>query len=468
VSPRSRIASLVAVAAVLLAIPAPVWAHGLVGRLDSPLPLVVYLAGAAVAVALSFAIAFAHDGRWRPATATATRRVPRPVVLGLRLLGITAWLWVIAQFVVGGSSDAEVGTLFTWVYGWVGLAILSALIAPVWEWLDPFATLHDMGAWLLRRLGIAGWQPAAYPARLASWPAVVGFALFVWLELAYRGADMDAVVVGYTVVALAGMAMFGKDGWRAQGEVFSVWFGLLNRLARYAAAGPASSGWVRRQHFPDGLLGQPWDASLVTLAAIATGAILYDGLSQTEFYFDLFGLPDLATSTLVLAGFLALVSALALLVARRVGMTAMGAGLLPISVGYLIAHYLTYLLGDGQRILVAFADPLQLGWDLTGTAFYEPDTSFPPSFVWTIMFSAVVGGHVLGAWAGHLRTGDPSPASHARRAQVPLAAVMVALTTLTLWSLGQAVFTAEPPATSTSISPSPSPALAALPRPATP
>ena len=173
------------------------------------------------------------------------------------------------------------------------------------------------------------------------------------------------------------MALFGKDGWRAQGEVFSVWFGLLNRLARYAAAGPASSGWVRRQHFPDGLLGRPWDASLVTLAAIATGAILYDGLSQTELYFDLFGLPDLATSTLVLAGFLALVSALALLVARRVGMTAMGAGLLPISVGYLIAHYLTYLLGDGQRILVAIADPLQLGWDLTGTAFYEPDHVVP-------------------------------------------------------------------------------------------
>ena len=205
------------------------------------------------------------------------------------------------------------------------------------------------------------------------------------------------------------MALFGKDGWRAQGEVFSVWFGLLNRLARYAAAGPASSGWVRRQHFPDGLLGRPWDASLVTLAAIATGAILYDGLSQTELYFDLFGLPDLATSTLVLAGFLRSSSALALLVARRVGMTAMGAGLLPISVGYLIAHYLTYLLGDGQRIVMAIADPFQLGWDLTGTAFYEPSIAWlPPSLVWTVMFSAVVGGHVLGAWAGHLRTDDPS------------------------------------------------------------
>ena len=292
-----------------LAIPAPVAAHGLVGRLDSPLPLVVYLAGAAVVVALSFAIAFAHDGRWTPSAATEIRRVPRLLVMLLRVTGLLAWAWVVTQSVVGGSSDAAVGALFTWVFGWVGLAIVSALLGPVWDWLDPFATLHDGGAWLLRRLRIRGWQAAPYPARLAAWPAAIGFAVFVWFELAYRDADMDTVVVGYTIVTLTGMALFGKDRWRAGGEVFSVWFGLINGLARYVSAGPAPSGLVRRQHFPDGLLGRRWDASLVTLAAIATGAILFDGLSQTQPYFELFGLPDLAETTMLLGGFLAFVVA---------------------------------------------------------------------------------------------------------------------------------------------------------------
>ena len=84
----SRIAPVAIVAGLLVVVPAPAAAHGLVGRLDSPLPLVVYLAGAAAAVTLSFAIAFARDGRWRPGTATPIRTVPRPVILALRGLGL--------------------------------------------------------------------------------------------------------------------------------------------------------------------------------------------------------------------------------------------------------------------------------------------------------------------------------------------------------------------------------------------
>ena len=250
------------------------------------------------------------------------------------------------------------------------------------------------------------------------------------------------VVVGYTVITLVGMALYGRERWRQHGEVFSVWFGLLGRLARYASAGAAGSGLVRRQRFPDGLLTKPWDASLVALVAIATGAILYDGLSQTQAFFDLFSIPDLAASTLLLTAFLAIIVALALGVGARIGMTTIGAGLLPISVGYLIAHYLTYLLGDGQRIIVAISDPFQLGWDLAGTAYFEPSTTWLPTLlVWTVMFAAVVGGHVLGAWAGHLRHVDHrAEVRVGRRTQIPLAVVMVGLTTLTLWSLGQAVF----------------------------
>ena len=106
----------------------------------------------------------------------------------------------------------------------------------------------------------------------------------------------------------------------------------------------------------------------------------------------------------------------ALLVTRAVGVPATGAGLLPIAVGYLIAHYLTYLLIDGQNILVAISDPFQRGWDLFGTAFHEPTGDWlPPGLIWTIQLAAVVGGHMLGAWAGHvtLRAVSPRRASRA-------------------------------------------------------
>ena len=64
-----------------------------------------------------------HGDRDTAGPAPGGPRAPAAGTLGLARVG-----WIVAQFVVGGSSDAEVGTLFTWVYGWVGLAIVSALI----------------------------------------------------------------------------------------------------------------------------------------------------------------------------------------------------------------------------------------------------------------------------------------------------------------------------------------------------
>lgn len=442
----SGASALVVVAIALLISPEPVAAHGLSGVLFSPLPLVVYLAGAAVAVALSFAVAFAYRGHWTPRSSGDVRHVPTAIILTLRAIGLVAWAWVVAQFIIGGSSDAEVGTLFTWIYGWVGLALVSALLGPVWGWIDPFSTIYDVGAWLLRAAHLTRPRPASYPKALSAWPAVAGFLVFVWLELAYGGADMAVVVVGYTLITLAAMVLFGKDAWRQHGEVFSVWFGVLGRLALYGPAGPPETGLVRRQRFPDGLLGRPWDASLVALVAAATGAILYDGLSQSRSFLTIFRVPDVALSTLLLGAFLMGLAALALGVGRRVGMTAMGAGLLPISVGYLIAHYFTFLLGDGQRIMIAISDPFQLGWDLFGTVFYERNMGWlSPSMLWAVMFTAVVGGHIVGAWAGHLAAkGATGSGRGVRRAQLPLAVIMVALTALTLWSLGQDVIIEVP------------------------
>lgn len=59
--------------------------------------------------------------------------------------------------------------------------------------------------------------------------------------------------------------------------------------------------------------------------------------------------------------------------------------------------------------------------------------------VWTLQLVAVVGGHMVGAWAGHARIEARAGAPRPRTGEIPLALVMVALTTLTLWSLGQAI-----------------------------
>ncbi len=461
---RTRLASSLGVATGLaLFLPAAVAAHSLNPTYTSRLPLAVYLVGAATTVALSFVFVIVRDVRAAPPDLSGAGRLP-PAWLRypLRFIGLLGWLWIVAQGIAGGESDGDVASLFLWVYGWVGVAMICALLGPVWQFLDPFSTLYDMGAWVLARLGVRGWTPADYPVRLGRWPATIGFAAFVWLELVLVAGPsvLFVVLVGYTAYTLAMMAQFGRDEWRSQGETFTVWFRLLGRLAWFRLVD--EDGRVERRTFGSGLLEPGWTAADVTLAAFGVSSIIFDGLSQTQAFGDLFGLPPILEKTVLLFGFLGIVVLLAFLVARTVGLAAIGAGLLPIAVGYLIAHYLTYLLIDGQRILIAISDPFQKGWDLFGTAFHSPDGSWlPPGLVWTIQLAAVVGGHMLGAWGGHVvAVADAPPGLTApalRRRQVPLAVVMVALTTLTLWSLGQAIIIA-PPANAEVTAPSTRPA----------
>jgi hypothetical protein len=436
----------------LLAAPASVVAHTLNRTYESQLPLVVYLAGAGLAVALSFAFVLVRDLRAEPAPRDeATFELAGPVRVVLRVLGVAALGWIIAQGVVGGASDADVGTLFVWVYAWVGVAILSAFVGPVWQWLDPFSTLHDAGAWVMRRFGVHGWERADYPAALGRWPAVAGFAFVVWLELVLRGAPgrtLFFAVAGYTVLTLALMAQFGRDAWRSNGETFGVWFRLLNRLAPIALAD--ETGRLRRRPFAAGLLEPGWSVADVVLIGLAAGAILFDGLSQTQPWFDVFGAPATAIATLQLAAFLGIVVIATVAVSRLVGLASTGAGLLPIALGYLVAHYLTYLLIDGQRIVIAISDPLQQGSDIFGTAFYQPTGAFlPPGLIWTLQLVSVVGGHMVGAWGGHVAAARGTTRD-VRLRQLPLAATMVALTTLTLWSLGQSIVVSPPSTAATS------------------
>jgi hypothetical protein len=454
-----RIAGILLAVATTLGLPAVATAHSLQGRYESPLPLAVYLIGAGVAVGLSFAFVLLRDRPSLIAPVGEPRPVPAWLRVGLRALGLLAWVWIVAQTGIGGGGDSDVPSLFLWVYGWVGVALLSAFVGPVWPWLDPFTTLHDLGAAGLRAVGVRGWATAPYPVRFGAWPATIGFVFFVWLELVFvqasAGQTLGIVMIAYTVVTLVAMAQFGRDAWNGQGETFSVWFGTLNRLARWRLDPADPSGQhVQRQPLGAGLVGVRWPRAIVVLVAVATASIIFDGLSQTQLYFDLFGAPAVPGATVILLGFLGLVVGAVLLVARIAGLPALGAGLLPIAVGYLIAHYLTFLIGDGQRIIIAISDPLQQGWDLFGTAFFEPGLGWlPPSVLWTVQIVAVVGGHMVGAWAGHqaaLQTDpdaavDEREARDLRRRQLPLAGLMVVLTVVTLWSLGQG--TVQAPAT---------------------
>ncbi len=450
-SRSARLASVGASAALFaLLLPSPVRAHALTAQYQSRLPLAVYVAGAAATVALSFLFVLVRDVRAeRPTLDEAGHLPPAIVRIGLPVIGLVGWAWIIAQGIVGGESAGDVATLFLWVFGWVLVAMLSAIVGPVWHFLDPFSTLHDLLAWVVRRLGVQPWDLADYPAALGRWPAAIGFVVVVWLELILDAGPqvLFITLVGYTVFSLAMMAQFGRDEWRSQGDVFTVWFRLLGKLAIWRLVD--EDGRVARRPFASGLLEPGFSIADVVIIALAVGSILYDGLSQTQIWFDLFGVPGLLPATGIMVVFLGIIVVAAVLVTRAVGVSATAAGLLPIAAGYLFAHYLTYVLIDGQRIVIALSDPFQRGWDLIGFAFHEPAGDWlPAGLIWTLQLAAVVGGHMLGAWGGHVVAALEAPAgltpAQVRNRQIPLAIVMVALTTLTLWSLGQAIVVTPP------------------------
>jgi hypothetical protein len=458
----SRLRAAAALAALAaLVVPGTATAHTLTERYQAPLPLIAYVAGAALAVAMSFVFVMLR-GAGRPDEKTTKEPKPRQVPAwlrnGLSAIGLVAWVWIVAQAITNGQGNGDVASLFLWVFGWVGVALVCSLIGPVWAWLDPFTTIHRLLAAVGSRLGLSSRREgddededvpwADYPDRWGQWPAVIGFAVVIWIELVARvdgGRTLGLLLVAYTLITVAGMSYFGRESWRRNAEIFSVWFGILGRLAPFALHDEPEDGRVVRRPFASGLLAERWTTAELVMVALGTGSIIFDGLSQTQVYFNLFGglsvmgIPAVR-DTLILAGFLALVVAVVVLVARRLSVDALGAGLLPVAVGYLVAHYFTFLLADGQRIVAAINDPLLSGANLLPPqlAFYEPSLPIPPAIIWSIQLAAVVGGHIIGAWAGHAALTDEEPTAPMVR-QLPLATLMVVLTSLTLWSLGQAV-----------------------------
>ena len=274
---------------------------------------------------------------------------------------------------------------------------------------------------------------------------------FVWLELVGAGggpSSLFVVLVGYTAFTLAMMAQFGRDAWRRNGETFSVWFRLLNRLAPFGLVD--DEGRVQRRPFASGLLLPGWTTADIVLVAIGTGSILYDGLSQTTPWFSVFGAPAVPIETLQLLGFLGIIALAALAVARLVGTAATGAGLLPIAVGYLIAHYFTYLLHRRpadhrrhRRSAPAGLGPRRLRLGVL-RADAVPSCRRASSGRSRSRRSSAATCSARGVATSSPRGRSSSGGRSHRTREVPLAVIMVALTTLTLWSLGQSLVVEAP------------------------
>ena len=95
--------------------------------------------------------------------------------------------------------------------------------------------------------------------------------------------------------------------------------------------------------------------------------------------------------------------------------------IVPIVIGYVIAHYLTYLLEVGEQTIVYMSDPFSTGSNWFGTADWPVSYffSFHPTALATIKVLAVVVGHVVGVIAAHDRAIHLLPRKHQLTGQLP-------------------------------------------------
>lgn len=448
-------------------------AHGLGTVRDLPVPTWLFYWGAAIVLGVSFLLLGVlwkqpllerlSDGR-RLAAGLARAITAPPLRVLVQLLAVALFLLVFVSALVG-DTDPFANLAPTWVYVifWLGIPALSVVLGDVWRVLSPWRAIADGAVWAVERTGRRAAPLAAYPERLGRWPAAITLLAFVTMELAYADPasprSLAFAIALYTYVALFGYAAFGRETWHTRGEGFAVAFSYFARIAPLAVADRrAAVRWpVSALHGPERVPGS------LAVIAVMLGSVGFDGFSRTIWWQDLLAdvegpfIVDRPTTgellvTLTsfggLLGFVLLV-ALAYLAACALMRSTVAAprslvadflpSLVPIAFVYLVAHYFSLFLIQGQFAIPLLSDPLGRDWDLFGTADVLPNlTPVSPETVWYVQAGALVAGHVAGLAIAHDRSvAIFTDRRDAIRSQFPMLALMVLYTVGGLWILSR-------------------------------
>ena len=447
--------------------PAAAAAHGLVGRTSLPVPTWLFAWAAAAVLVVSF---IALPRLWAaPRLESAPERrlivVPHAAGVLCGLLGVASFALVVFCGITGNQvPTANLTPTAVFVLFWVGVPVLSALLGDVFRAFSPWRALaRAIAAAVLRtRWGRGIGNPLPYPPRLGRWPAVAGILGFAWLELVFVGrqhpATLAVLAVAYALVQLVGMACFGIDRWTEDGDAFAVAFGLFARLSPLHVRDGAL--WCR---IPlAGLTSVRSRPGTVALVVVMIGTTTFDGFLNGPLWrsispslrgdFAGLGLGDTAALELAqsvgLAVCVLLCAALYGLGVR--GMSSVSPGestralarafahsLVPIAFGYLVAHYFSLLVIQGQATAYLISDPTGTGANLFGTAGAKIDPGLiSAAGIWYVQVAALVSGHVSGLALAHDRALVRFPDSRtAAESQRWMLAVMVTFTCLGLWLL---------------------------------
>ena len=442
-------------------------AHGLGGSSDLPVPYAYAMVGAAWALTFTFAlVAFAWkrprfdpDAPGHPLPAMVTTvvdaRVTRWAAAALAL-GFAVWVLMAGWWGPATQDNGLLGAFY--VLLWVGLVPLSLVFGPVWRVISPVRTVYVLlrGA-VPERVSRAR---LTYPESWGYRPAAAGLFAFVWLELASpNSASLPWVrgwLVVYTVILLGGAWLCGQR-WLARVDPFGVYSMAVSRLSPFRRS--AQTGKVVVGNPFDHLPSLPVRPGVVAMLAVLLGSTAFDSYSSSPTWRNFAdGLsraahgvpPALCSSALRTVGLLVFISVVALTFSvaaratggldrerRRALPGQLAHSLIPIVVGYIFAHYLSYLVERGQQAVIALSDPLGRGWNPLGLGHIHVAyvLSQHPPVLAGIKVACVVTGHIVAVIAAHDKALRLLPAGHQLTGQLTMMMVMVGYTFTGLYLL---------------------------------
>ncbi len=271
--------------------------HGaLAPKDDLPIPETWFAWGAAIVLILSFiglSVAWVkprfEEDRWRE-FGGFSRLIVNPVTevlagaLGVFLLGVVVWSGLYGT----SNSAANFNVTFVFVTFWVCVPIVSILFGDVFRALNPWRAIgRAVGGIFGLVAGRSAPAPLAYPERLGRWPAFVGLAAFLWLELAY-GVPFEPVVIIDPADGGHRHPHLHRHDLRRHGALRGR--AVVPSGARRSGCSSTCSRASRRLQVRDGVLGRrPWFSGAVgwglvpgsvALVLLLIAGTTYDGAAE--------------------------------------------------------------------------------------------------------------------------------------------------------------------------------------------
>jgi hypothetical protein len=467
-SRRRLLAALAVAVGTAVLLPQAAVAHGLVGREDLPIPKWLFGWAATVVLVVSFVGLAVLWPKPRLEQPSERRVVSIPKLLdpvcgaiGVAIFGLVVY----AGFAGSQVTATNIAPTFVFVFFWVGIPVLSVIFGDVFKAFNPWRAIARGVAAIASRVRPLP-EPMPYPAGLGRWPAAAGILAFAWFELVYPGrgdpSNHAVVALAYAAVQLVGMSLYGVSAWNRNGDAFGVYFGLFARISPLRW----ERGALHRRMPLSGLTSLDAVPGTVALLSTMIGTTSFDGFSNGPVWGEL--APRMTDSlrnigfsqatALELAFTIGLIVVVSLVAGLyRLGVTGMRNAsnidlsteqlaarfahtLVPIAFAYVVAHYFSLLVVQGQALFYLVSDPLGTGADVFGTAQTTIDyTWISATAIWYVQVAALVLGHVAGLVLAHDRALVTFKDTRAAtRSQYWMLAVMIAFTSLGLWLLSAA------------------------------